>query len=233
MTLPTFWFILIAVLWIGYLFMEGFDLGVGMHMKLLARNEQERRLLLNTIGPVWDGNEVWLITAGGAGDHRCGLFPAGFPAGARVDHGVPGEDEGAQIFASARLGDVGGDDACPFGEVGAEGSGVGQVLALGQRGDRHLFEQVGDRSPAPVDARRVDVRLLGDLRDGHSVPMSTRDEVTDRPVYRLLHPGAPPSRTSGGRLVGGVVLRTHGEIIANPLALRHVRGYLLMQRVLL
>src|SRR4051794_20447213 len=64
--LPTLWFILIAVLWTGYLFLEGFDLGVGMHMKLLARDEKERRLLLNTIGPVWDGNEVWLITAGGA-----------------------------------------------------------------------------------------------------------------------------------------------------------------------
>lgn len=64
--LPTMWFILIAVLWSGYLFLEGFDLGVGMHIKLLARNEKERRVLLNTIGPVWDGNEVWLITAGGA-----------------------------------------------------------------------------------------------------------------------------------------------------------------------
>lgn len=65
-TLPTIWFILIAVLWTGYLFLEGFDLGVGMHMKLLARNDRERRVLLNTIGPVWDGNEVWLLTAGGA-----------------------------------------------------------------------------------------------------------------------------------------------------------------------
>ncbi len=64
--LPEFWFVLIAVLWAGYLFLEGFDLGVGMHMKLLARNDTERRVLLNTIGPVWDGNEVWLITAGGA-----------------------------------------------------------------------------------------------------------------------------------------------------------------------
>jgi len=54
------------VLWSGYLFLEGFDLGVGMHMKLLARDEKERRVLLNTIGPVWDGNELWLITAGGA-----------------------------------------------------------------------------------------------------------------------------------------------------------------------
>ena len=64
MTLPTFWFIVIAFLWVGYLFLEGFDLGVGMLMKLFARNERERRVLLNTIGPVWDGNEVWLITAG-------------------------------------------------------------------------------------------------------------------------------------------------------------------------
>lgn len=64
--LPTLWFILIAVLWIGYLFLEGFDLGVGMLMKFWARNESQRRQLLNTIGPVWDGNEVWLLTAGGA-----------------------------------------------------------------------------------------------------------------------------------------------------------------------
>ncbi|GGC99498.1 cytochrome c oxidase assembly protein [Tersicoccus solisilvae] len=64
--LPTVWFALIAVLWIGYLVLEGFDLGVGLLMKSLARGEQERRVLLNTIGPVWDGNEVWLLTAGGA-----------------------------------------------------------------------------------------------------------------------------------------------------------------------
>ncbi|ALV40135.1 cytochrome C oxidase assembly protein [Pseudarthrobacter sulfonivorans] len=64
--LPTIWFIVIAVLWTGYLFLEGFDLGVGMLMKLFARNNTERRVLLNTIGPVWDGNEVWLITAGAA-----------------------------------------------------------------------------------------------------------------------------------------------------------------------
>ncbi|MER2133853.1 MAG: cytochrome d ubiquinol oxidase subunit II [Arthrobacter sp.] len=64
MTLATFWFIVIAFLWVGYLFLEGFDLGVGMLMKLFARNEKERRVLLNTIGPVWDGNEVWLVTAG-------------------------------------------------------------------------------------------------------------------------------------------------------------------------
>jgi cytochrome d ubiquinol oxidase subunit II len=64
--LPTIWFIAIAVLWTGYLFLEGFDLGVGMLMKGFARDNTERRVLLNTIGPVWDGNEVWLLTAAGA-----------------------------------------------------------------------------------------------------------------------------------------------------------------------
>jgi cytochrome d ubiquinol oxidase subunit II len=60
------WFVLIAVLWIGYFFLEGFDFGIGVLTKLLARNRKERRVLINTIGPVWDGNEVWLLSAGGA-----------------------------------------------------------------------------------------------------------------------------------------------------------------------
>jgi cytochrome d ubiquinol oxidase subunit II len=64
--LPTVWFIIIAVMWTGYLFLEGFDLGVGMHMLFTARNENQRRVMLNAIGPVWDGNEVWLVTAIGA-----------------------------------------------------------------------------------------------------------------------------------------------------------------------
>lgn len=64
--LPTVWFVAIAVLWIGFLLLEGFDFGVGMHLLVRARGEKEKRLLLNTIGPVWDGNEVWLITAGAA-----------------------------------------------------------------------------------------------------------------------------------------------------------------------
>lgn len=64
--LPTIWFVAIAALWIGYLLLEGFDLGVGMHMLVSARTENQRRLMLNSIGPVWDGNEVWLITAGAA-----------------------------------------------------------------------------------------------------------------------------------------------------------------------
>ncbi|MFE7170172.1 cytochrome d ubiquinol oxidase subunit II [Streptomyces sp. NPDC057616] len=66
MELHDVWFVLIAVLWTGYFFLEGFDFGVGVLTKLLARNRPERRVLINTIGPVWDGNEVWLLTAGGA-----------------------------------------------------------------------------------------------------------------------------------------------------------------------
>ncbi len=66
MELTTFWFILIAVLWTGYFFLEGFDFGVGMLLHPFAEDDTERRVLINTIGPVWDGNEVWLITAGGA-----------------------------------------------------------------------------------------------------------------------------------------------------------------------
>jgi cytochrome d ubiquinol oxidase subunit II len=65
-TLRIIWFGLIAVLWVGYLVLEGFDYGVGMLLPVLGRDETERRVLINTIGPVWDGNEVWLLTAGGA-----------------------------------------------------------------------------------------------------------------------------------------------------------------------
>ncbi|WP_137723315.1 cytochrome d ubiquinol oxidase subunit II [Prescottella subtropica] len=66
MGLQEFWFVLIAVLFTGYFVLEGFDFGVGMLLRVLGRTDTRRRVLLNTIGPVWDGNEVWLITAGGA-----------------------------------------------------------------------------------------------------------------------------------------------------------------------
>src|SRR6476469_140197 len=75
MDLATFWFIVLGVLWTGYLVLEGFDFGVGMLLPVLggkryaadaADAQKRRRVLLNTIGPVWDGNEVWLLTAGGA-----------------------------------------------------------------------------------------------------------------------------------------------------------------------
>lgn len=64
--LTTVWFVLIAVLWIGYFALEGFDFGVGVLVPVLARDETERRVMINTVGPVWDGNEVWLLVAGGA-----------------------------------------------------------------------------------------------------------------------------------------------------------------------
>lgn len=64
--LPVVWFTAIGVLWIGFVILEGFDLGVGMRMLLNGKSENDRRVMLNTIGPVWDGNEVWLITAGAA-----------------------------------------------------------------------------------------------------------------------------------------------------------------------
>ncbi len=78
MDLITFWFIILGVLWTGYLVLEGFDFGVGMLLPVLGKKggdegsatyvdgEKRRRVLLNTIGPFWDGNEVWLLTAGGA-----------------------------------------------------------------------------------------------------------------------------------------------------------------------
>ncbi|AUW93200.1 cytochrome d ubiquinol oxidase subunit II [Sulfobacillus thermotolerans] len=64
--LPTIWFILIAVLFTGYFILEGFDYGVGMLYSFISHNDTERRMALNTIGPLWSGNEVWLVTAGGA-----------------------------------------------------------------------------------------------------------------------------------------------------------------------
>ncbi|OJF16479.1 MAG: cytochrome d ubiquinol oxidase subunit II, partial [Bacillaceae bacterium G1] len=66
MELSELWFVLIAVLFTGFFFLEGFDFGVGMSTRLLAKTEGERRVLINTIGPFWDANEVWLLTAGGA-----------------------------------------------------------------------------------------------------------------------------------------------------------------------
>ncbi|AHF06309.1 cytochrome d ubiquinol oxidase subunit II [Desulfitobacterium metallireducens] len=66
MDLNILWFILITVLFAGFFFLEGFDFGVGILLPFLGKNDTERRVLINTIGPVWDGNEVWMITAGGA-----------------------------------------------------------------------------------------------------------------------------------------------------------------------
>ncbi|MFC2036744.1 cytochrome d ubiquinol oxidase subunit II [Chloroflexota bacterium] len=66
MDLNTLWFVLVSVLIIGFFLLEGFDYGVGILMPFLGKDDVDRRVLINTIGPFWDGNEVWLVTAGGA-----------------------------------------------------------------------------------------------------------------------------------------------------------------------
>ena len=64
MQLHTIWFVIITILWIGFFVLEGFDFGVGALHMLIGKSETERRVVINTIGPWWDGNEVWLIVAG-------------------------------------------------------------------------------------------------------------------------------------------------------------------------
>jgi len=66
MELTIIWFVLVGVLFTGFFFLEGFDYGVGMLLPFFGRNDTERRIVINAIGPVWDGNEVWMLTAGGA-----------------------------------------------------------------------------------------------------------------------------------------------------------------------
>ena len=66
MDLSILWFVLIGVLFVGYFILEGFDMGVGILLPFLGKSDVRRRVMINTIGPHWDGNEVWLITAGGA-----------------------------------------------------------------------------------------------------------------------------------------------------------------------
>lgn len=73
MGLETVWFVLIGVLWSGYFLLEGFDFGVGILLPALPRDEAERSLMFESIGPVWDGNEVWLVVAAGA---TFAAFPA-------------------------------------------------------------------------------------------------------------------------------------------------------------
>jgi cytochrome bd ubiquinol oxidase subunit II len=73
MDLQLLWFLIIAFFWAGYFLLEGFDFGVGMLLPFLPRDERERRVMFESIGPVWDGNEVWLVVAGGA---TFAAFPA-------------------------------------------------------------------------------------------------------------------------------------------------------------
>ncbi len=66
MSLDVLWFVIVTVFWVGFFVLEGFDFGVGALHRFVARNDTERRVAINTVGPLWDGNEVWLIVAGAA-----------------------------------------------------------------------------------------------------------------------------------------------------------------------
>jgi len=75
MTLAAFWFVVLAILWTGFLLLEGFDFGVGALHAVVGRDEAGRRVAIRTISPVWDGNEVWLIVAVAV---TFGAFPSWF-----------------------------------------------------------------------------------------------------------------------------------------------------------
>ena len=78
MFLNNFWFLVIGVLWVGYFILEGFDFGVGALLRIVGKDEKGRRVLINTIGPIWDGNEVWVVSAGA-------VHLRGVPGVVRVD----------------------------------------------------------------------------------------------------------------------------------------------------
>ncbi len=85
MSLDVLWFVILAIFWIGFFVLEGFDFGVGMLHRFMGRNDTEQRVVINTIGPWWDGNEVWLIVAGAAtfaafSDWYATWFSAGYLA---------------------------------------------------------------------------------------------------------------------------------------------------------
>lgn len=86
------WWLLIGVLLIGFAVTDGFDMGVGMLTRFLGRNDTERRIMINSIAPHWDGNRVWLITAGGA------LFAAADGLRGCVLRLLCGDDSGAGFF---------------------------------------------------------------------------------------------------------------------------------------
>jgi cytochrome d ubiquinol oxidase subunit II len=81
MDLQIAWFCVIAFFWSGYLLLEGFDFGVGILLPFVPRDERERGVMLRTIGPVWDGNEVWLVVAG------AGTFAPSRPGTGRCSRG--------------------------------------------------------------------------------------------------------------------------------------------------
>jgi cytochrome d ubiquinol oxidase subunit II len=163
MDLPTIWFAIIALLWLGYLFLEGFDFGVGMLLRVLGRDEVSRRVLINTIGPVWDGNEVWLIVAAGATfaafpGWYAGLFSAAYlplllVLLALIGRGVAFEYRGK--VDSARWRDA-WDVVITAGSLIAP-LGIGLLLAWNVLGVP--LDAAGNRAGPPLAALRWDTML--------------------------------------------------------------------------
>ncbi|MFD9733925.1 cytochrome d ubiquinol oxidase subunit II [Umezawaea sp. NPDC059074] len=164
--METLWFCVIALLWLGYLFLEGFDFGVGMLLPVLGRDEVDRRVMINTIGPVWDGNEVWMIVAIGAtfaafpGWYAALLSTAYLPALlfllALIGRGVAFEYRGKVDSARWR---AGWDKVIVTGSVLAPLS-VGLLITCSVLG--LPLDAAGDRVGTPFAAFRWDT-LLGAL----------------------------------------------------------------------
>ncbi|MCX2948633.1 cytochrome d ubiquinol oxidase subunit II [Lentzea sp. NEAU-D7] len=164
--METLWFCLIALLWLGYLFLEGFDFGVGMLLPFLGRDNTERRVMINTIGPVWDGNEVWLLVAGGATFAAFpGWYAALFSAAylpltlflvALIGRGVAFEYRGK--VDSERWRKVW--DAVIFVGSWVAALGVGLIIATTVTG--LPIDAAGDRVGSPFAAIRLET-LLGAL----------------------------------------------------------------------
>ena len=153
---------IIAVLWTGYFMLEGFDFGVGALLRIVGKDEKGRRVLINTIGPVWDGNEVWVVTAGGGHLRRVPrvvrvdvlrLLP-----GAAADPGVPDRPrgrlrvprQGPQRSVAGPLGLVDPDHLMAAGA--ALGGGVRQHRARRSAGRRPRVRRQLPRSAEPVRA---------------------------------------------------------------------------------
>jgi cytochrome d ubiquinol oxidase subunit II len=187
----TLWFCVIALLWLGYLFLEGFDFGVGMLLPFLGRDNTERRVLINTIGPVWDGNEVWLLVAGGATFAAFpGWYAALFSAAylpltlfllALIGRGVAFEYRGK--VDSERWRKVW--DAVIFIGSWVAALGVGLVIATTVTG--LPIDAAGDRVGSPFAAIRLETVLGGLAIAGYAlvhgaifVALKTEGEIRER-----------------------------------------------------
>ncbi len=211
----TVWFLLIAVLLTGYFVLEGFDFGVGMLLPVLGRDEPERRVMINTIGPVWDGNEVWLITAGGA---MFAAFPewyatlfSGFYLPlllillALIVRGVAFEYRG-NAPAAVLEGPLGPRDHRRLGGARvAVGCRVRQHRARGAAGRRPRVRRQPDDAAQPVrpagwsHARRRVPRARRGVRRAEDHRRDPRPGQPARRPRRARAPRCWPSRSSRGR----------------------------------